>query len=212
MRIVSHTASLLALLALSAPTMMLTGPAAASSPTRASVPAAAGRSTVQRADLFAIDQDHHTVVMVSANGAKKTVVGGLTNPVRIAVDKLEDVYVVDIGSHRLIKATQTGHQSILRTAVSDTTSMALDYRNNLYVLDGPAAVKYPAGSSTPTVIGTAPPGPVYVGNGSEPQLTSDWAGNVSISYATQHKNEQGIYVGVWVKTILATGVLRATER
>lgn len=171
--------------------------ASSSSPTAAAAP-------IARADLFVIDQDHHTVVLFSPNGAKKTVVGDLTDPVRIAVDKLENVFVVDIGTHRLIKANpRTGQKTVLRSAIGDATSIALDYRNNLYVLDGPAVLKYAAPATTPTVIGSAPPGPVNAGTGNVPQLTSDWAGNVSISYPTQRREED--LVGVWVKTLWAGG-------
>lgn len=130
----------------------------------------AGHPVTHGSDVFAIDQDHHAVVLFrSGHGPARTVINGLINPVRIAVDGYATIDVIDDGTHRLVKgSSRNGRTTVLRRNLRPSATMALDDRNNLYVLDGTAVLKFRGATGALTVLGSAPDG----------QLTVDGAGNV----------------------------------
>lgn len=154
------------------------------------------RSAVARtSSLFAIDQDHHTVVMFPADGRPpRTVVGGLADPRQIAVDSHNNVFVFDAGTGSLIKADAvTGQQRTLRSnSTVYSFSMAVDGLDNLYLLDAHAIIKVAAATGRQSVLG------VWSGYGI---LTVDAAGQVSITGSVAGAGD-GVSV---VATLSATG-------
>ena len=124
--------------------------------------------------VFAIDQDHHTVVFIpAAGGTPRPVMSGLTNPTRIAASRAGSVFIVD--GTRLVKVNPYGQVLTIRSGLAPRADIAVDDNNWLFVLDGSAIVKYsPIDHSAPVPVGTSPG---YSGA----TLTVDAVGNASLT-------------------------------
>lgn len=124
--------------------------------------------------VFAIDNDHHTVVFIpSAGGTPRPVTSGLTSPTQIVASKAGSVFIID--GTRLLKVTPRGAVLTLRTGLSAFARIAVDDNNWLFVLDGSSIVKYsPRDGSAPVAVGTSP---AY----NFAYLTVDGVGNASLT-------------------------------
>lgn len=137
-------------------------------------PAATAAPVTGSTGVFAIDNDHHTVVFIPvAGGAPRPVAAGLTAPTQIAASRAGSVFVVD--GTRLLKVTPRGVVQTIRTSMAPRASIAVDDNNWLFVLDGSTIVKYsPLDGSLPVAVGTAPADDYAV-------LTVDAVGNASLT-------------------------------
>ena len=151
-----------AVLVLGAPAMV-----AAAGTARPAAAAVAGSTGV-----FAIDNDHHTVVFIpAAGGTPRPVTAGLTNPTQIAASRKGSVFIVD--GTRLLKVNPHGVVSTIRTAMAPYADIAVDDNNWLFVHDGSAVVKYSTIDGAKAIpVGTGDP---------FAELTIDGAGNAALT-------------------------------
>ena len=130
-------------------------------------PAAAGSLGV-----FAIDNDHHTVVFIpAAGGTPRPVMSGVTDPTQIAASRAGSVFIVD--GTRLVKVNPHGLVRTLRSGMAPGAQIAVDDNNWIFVHDGSLLVKYsPVDGSSATPVGSGDPNAF---------LTIDAAGNASLT-------------------------------
>ena len=149
--------------------LLLTGSPLAAAASSAQLSATSGSKGV-----FAIDNDHRTVVFVpNAGGTPRPVTSGLTKPTEIATSRAGSVFVVD--GTRLLKVDPHRVVTTIRTGMAPFAHIAVDDNNWLFVLDGTSIFKYsPRDGSVPILVGT---GPVYDFD----YLTVDAVGNASVT-------------------------------
>lgn len=139
-------------------------------------PAATASAVTGSTGVFAIDNDHHTLVFIpTAGGAPRPVTTGLTNPTKIVPSRKGSIFIVD--GTRLLKVNPHRVVTTIRADIAPRADIAVDDNNWLFVLDGSSLVKYsPLDGSSPVVVAS---GLHY----EEPSLTIDAVGNASITAA-----------------------------
>ena len=170
----SGRSSRIAVTVLTTMALLLAAPLSAAAKRPAGPVRSAAAAVVGSTGVFAIDNDHHTVVFIpGAGGTPRPVAAGLTAPTQIAASRAGSVFIVD--GTRLLKVTPRGVVQTIRTAMAPRARIAVDDNNWLFVLDGSKVVKYsPRDGSSPVPVGTAP---AYT----YATLTVDAVGNASLT-------------------------------
>lgn len=126
-------------------------------------PAATVKYTVPSATsqfLFTFDTTVKAIVKVPVTGGSPvTVAAGFgNNPVRFAVDKPGNAYILDTVAKTVVKVPVSGPKTTLRSGLSAPTDLQLDGSGRVYVLDGSKVIRLAATGSPEKVIGQAPAG------------------------------------------------------
>lgn len=126
-------------------------------------PAATVKYTVPSATsqfLFTFDTTAKAIVKVPVTGGSPvTVAAGFgNNPVRFAVDKPGNAYILDTVAKTVVKVPVSGPKTTLRSGLSTPTDVQLDGSGRVYVLDGSKVIRLAATGSPEKVIGQAPAG------------------------------------------------------
>ena len=107
--------------------------------------------------LFAFDTAAKAIVKIpTAGGPAVVVAGGFGNPIRYAVDKPGNAYILDTVTQKVVKVPADGKPTVaLKSGLTAATDLQLDAAGRVYVLAGPRVIRLAATGTAEKVIGSA---------------------------------------------------------